>query len=78
MVTVVALPADESARHGVRVARSFTKPNAGNLAKIARLVEAGTVAPHIEAAFPLDDARQALALSEAGRARGKIVLRMAD
>ena len=78
LVTVVAFPDDEAERYGVRVARSFTTPSAANLAEIAKLVEAGKVTPHIEAVFPLDEVRNALALSEAGRSRGKIVLSVAD
>ena len=74
MVTVVAFPTDEAARTGVRVTRSFTVPSARNLALIKQLVEVGKVTPHVEATFPLADIKQALALSESGRVRGKIVL----
>ena len=78
LVTVVAFPDDEAVRYGVKVARSFTTPNSANLAEIVRLVEAGQVTPHIEAVFPLGVVKEALALSEAGRARGKIVLSVAE
>jgi NADPH:quinone reductase-like Zn-dependent oxidoreductase len=64
--------------NGVTVARSFTNSSAGNLGGIAKLVEANEVMPRIEAVFPLDEVRYALALSEAGRARGRIVLKVAD
>ncbi|MES5100964.1 NADP-dependent oxidoreductase [Agrobacterium sp. BA1120] len=74
MVTVVAFPNDEAERYGVSVKRSFTVPSARNLASIAELVEAGKVVAHVDTVLPLAEIRQALTLSEAGRARGKIVL----
>ena len=74
MVTVVAFPGNEAERFGVGVTRSFTLSNAKNLTAIRDLVEAGAVTPHIDTVFPLAEIKQALALSESGRARGKIVL----
>jgi NADPH:quinone reductase-like Zn-dependent oxidoreductase len=78
MVTVVAFPQDEAAQFGVTVKRSFTLRNANNLAEIKNLVEAGKVTPHVEAVLPLSEIKAALALSEAGHARGKIVLAVGD
>ncbi|KAB7764345.1 NADPH:quinone reductase [Xanthomonas maliensis] len=78
MVTIVAFPQDEAQRFGVTVKRSFTRPNATSLKELTTLVEQATVTPHVGAAFPLADVRQALALSEAGHARGKIVLTVAS
>ena len=77
MVTVVAFPAGEADRYGVRVTRSFTRPNAENLTSIKRLAETLKVTPHVETVLPLADVKQALALSESGRVRGKIVLAIA-
>ncbi len=77
MVTVVAFPDGEAERHGVRVKRSFTLPSARNLTAIKQLVEAGKVMPHVDTVLPLTEVKQALALSEAGRTRGKIVLNIA-
>jgi NADPH:quinone reductase-like Zn-dependent oxidoreductase len=78
MVTVVAFPQGEAARFGVGVTRSFTLPSAQNLTEIKKLVEAGKVMPHLDAVLPLSEIKQALALSESGRTRGKIVLTIAD
>jgi len=79
MVTVVAFPeGDEAERYGVRVTRSFTLPNARNLSTIKELVEAGRVTPHVDTVLPFAEIKQGLALSEGGRARGKIVLSIAD
>ena len=74
MVTVVAFPDGEADRYGVSAKRSFTVPNAGNLTAIKELVEAGQVTPRIDTVLPFAEIKQALALSEGGRARGKIVL----
>ncbi len=74
MITVVAFPQDEAERYGVSAKRSFTVPNALSLREIARLVEAGKVTPYVDAVLPFADVRDALAISEAGRTRGKIVL----
>lgn len=74
MVTVVAFPDGEAERYGVGVTRSFTLPSARNLTSIKELVEAGKVTPHVDTVLPFEEVKQALALSEAGRARGKIVL----
>lgn len=76
MVTVVAFPTNEAERYGVEVKRSFTLPNAANLIEIGKLVEAGKVTPHVEAVLQLPDVKEALAMSEAGRARGKIIISM--
>ncbi|MDD1498785.1 NADP-dependent oxidoreductase [Agrobacterium sp. CNPSo 3708] len=74
MITVVAFPQDEAEQYGVSAKRSFTVPNALSLKEIARLVEAGKVTPYIDAVLPFADVRDAFAISEAGRTRGKIVL----
>lgn len=78
MVTVVAFPKDEAERFGVTVKRSFTVPSARNLASISQLVDAGSVRAHVDNVFALQDVQAALALSEGGRARGKIVVSVAD
>lgn len=77
LVTAVAFPKDEAERHGVGVARVFCKPDAGQLAAIGDLVDAGKVEVHVAEVLPLADIKDALALSEGGRTRGKIVLQIA-
>ncbi|TCM52589.1 NADPH:quinone reductase-like Zn-dependent oxidoreductase [Rhizobium sp. PP-F2F-G48] len=76
LVTAVAFPKDEADQHGVGAARVFCKPSADQLASIRELVEADKVKGNIAKVFPLADIKEALALSEAGRTRGKIVLQM--
>ena len=48
------------------------------LAKLGELFDAGTLKMSIEAEFPLAEGAKALELSEAGRARGKIIVRVID
>jgi NADPH:quinone reductase-like Zn-dependent oxidoreductase len=60
-----------------RRARSITvRPNARDLAEIDALILRGTVRPHVEQVFPLEEIRRAHAVSEAGHVRGKIVVRI--
>ena len=76
LVTAVAFPKDEAEQHGVGAARVFCKPNAGQLVSIRELVEAGKLKGHVAKVFPLAGITEALALSEEGRTRGKIVLQV--
>ena len=76
LVTSVAFPTDEGRRHGVSVERVQCKADAGQLASIRDLVDAGKLRAHVATVLPLAEVRQALALSEGGRTRGKIVLRI--
>jgi len=77
VVTSVAFPTDEAQRYGVGVARVYCKPDAGELAFMRALVEDGKLTAHIAKVLPLAQVREALALSEAGHTRGKIVLEIA-
>lgn len=61
-------------RHGARYEFLFMEPSRPQLLEIARLVDAGTLRPVIDRTFPLEQAREALAYSESGRARGKVVI----
>lgn len=74
LVTSVAFPSDEDRLRGVGLARVRCVPNARQLAAIGDLVEAGRLRPQIAAVLPLAAVREALALSEAGRTSGKIVI----
>ncbi len=76
MITAVEFPQDEAQQHGVRAYRVFCKPDAVQLASIRDMAEAGRLVPHVATVLPLAEVGKALALSEAGRTRGKIVLRI--
>lgn len=48
------------------------------LTKLGQLFDSGVLKMHLEAVFPLEQATQALALSETGRARGKIIVQIIE
>ena len=78
LVSTVEEPsAETAAAQGVRAALVSTRADTGQLAEIAKLVDAGMVRPIVEAVFPLNEARRAQELSQTGHARGKIVLQVA-
>jgi len=79
MLVGVALPpdADAAARHRVRAAPAWVTPHGPRLVEIARLLEAGVLKVNVAREFALADAAAAHAFSETGRARGKIILRVA-
>jgi len=76
LLTAVEFPKDEGKKYGVRPARVFCKPDAGQLAQILGLLEAGQLQPHVTTVLPLAEIWKAFELSETGRTRGKIVLQM--
>lgn len=51
----------------------FVRPHAAQLAELARLADAGELAPHVQSTHPLDDVRVAVEEAMAG-VRGKVVL----
>ena len=54
----------------------FMKANGGQLREITRLIEAGAIRPVIDRVFPFEATNEALAYVEAGRAKGKVVVRI--
>ena len=77
LISIASPPsAEAAAAHGVRQAFVFTKPNAGQLAEIAALVDGGKLKAIVETILPLSDATRGQELSERGHMRGKIVLRV--
>jgi NADPH:quinone reductase-like Zn-dependent oxidoreductase len=59
---------------GKQMKTFLLKPNAEDLAFLAALVEAGTLRPHIDRAFTLDEVPDAVRHMEARKTRGKIVI----
>lgn len=79
LTSIVAHPAQEqAATHGIRAQWVFVHTDGPALAQIASLIDAGHVRPYVSATFPLAQARDAHALGELRRTRGKIVLRVAE
>ena len=65
------------ARHrGVDYSFLFMKPSGSQLREITRLFEAGAVRPVIDRVFPFESTNEALACVDAGRAKGKVVIKL--
>ena len=54
----------------------FVHPDGGQLAEIGELLKAGRIRPVIDRVFPFDQAKEALAYLDKGRAKGKVVVQM--
>jgi alcohol dehydrogenase len=65
-----------SARAGAGDCWYFTAPNGDQLRDIAALVDRGAIKPVIDREFAFDQLPAALIYLEAGRARGKVVLKL--
>ena len=63
-------------KRGVEYSFLSVHPDGRQLAEIGKLLEAGTVRPVIDKVFPFDQAKEALAYLEKGRARGKVVVQI--
>ena len=53
------------------------KANGRQLREITRLIEAGAIRPVLDRTFPFEATNEALAYVEAGRAKGKVVVKLA-
>jgi len=79
LVSLVQPPSEEKAKElGVRAAIIGVQPNGAQLAEIAKIIEAGKLAPVIDRILPLSEARRAHALSQSGHTHGKIALRVSN
>jgi NADPH:quinone reductase-like Zn-dependent oxidoreductase len=63
-------------KRGVEYSFLFVHPDGRQLAEIGQLLEAGRIRPVIDKVFPFDQAKEALAYLEKGRAKGKVVVQM--
>lgn len=61
-------------KRGVEYSFLFVQPNGQQLAEIAGLIDTGAIRPVIDTIFPFDQAKEALAYLEQGRAKGKVVV----
>jgi NADPH:quinone reductase-like Zn-dependent oxidoreductase len=79
LVATLGISSPEAARqYQVRGEGVMVQPDSAQLAEIAALIDAGTVKPRVTVILPLAEAARAHELSQAGHARGKIVLQVAD
>jgi len=61
---------------GIDYSFLFMKASGGQLREITRLIEAGAIRPVIDRVFPFHSTNEALAYVEAGRAKGKVVVKV--
>lgn len=79
LVSLVQPPSEEKAKKlGSRAVLLSAQPNGAQLAEIARIIEAGKLAPVINRILPLSEVRRAHELSQSGHTHGKIALRVRD
>lgn len=75
LISTVSEPSQEAAdMHGVRAMIYMVRPNAAELAEIARMIDDGIVKPVVTTVLPLAEARKVHEISQGGHATGKIVL----
>lgn len=63
-------------RRGVAYSFLFMKASGSELRELTPLLEAGVVRPVIDRIFPFESTNEALAYVEAGRAKGKVVVKL--
>ena len=61
---------------GIDYSFLFMKANGSQLREIARLIDAGAIRPVIDRVFPFESTNDALACVDAGRAKGKVVIKL--
>lgn len=63
-------------RMGIEYHFVFMRADGAQLREITSLVESGAITPVIDRVLPFNDTHRALAYAEAGRAKGKVVVKM--
>ena len=63
-------------KRGVAYSFLFVHPDGSQLAEIGELLKAGRIRPVIDKIFPFEQAKEALAYLETGRAKGKVVVKV--
>jgi len=63
-------------RRGVDYSFLFMKASGSQLREITRLLDASAIKPVIDRVFPFEQANEAMAYVEAGRAKGKVVIKV--
>ena len=65
-----------SRKRGIEYSFLFVHPDGRQLTEIGELLKSGRIRPVIDKVFPFDQAKEALAYLEKGRAKGKVVVQM--
>lgn len=63
-------------RRGVDFSFLFMRADGAQLREIARLVDAGVIRPAVDRVFPFESTNEAMAYVDAGRAKGKVVVKV--
>ncbi|HVI90730.1 MAG TPA: NADP-dependent oxidoreductase [Dongiaceae bacterium] len=63
---------------GVRYSFLFMRAQGRQLSEIASLIESGVIRPVVDTVFPFEKTGDALAYVETGRAKGKVIITVAD
>jgi len=63
-------------KRGIEYSFLFVHPDGWQLTEIGELLKAGRIRPVIDRVFPFDQAKEALAYLEKGRAKGKVVVQV--
>jgi NADPH:quinone reductase-like Zn-dependent oxidoreductase len=66
----------QAARSALRYSFLFMRASGHQLLEVTRLIEAGAIRPVVDRAFPFESTNEALAYVEAGRAKGKVVVKI--
>jgi NADPH:quinone reductase-like Zn-dependent oxidoreductase len=66
----------KAAARGVHYSFLFMRANGNQLGQITTLIDKGAIRPVVERIFPFEDTNEALALVEAGRTKGKVVVKL--
>lgn len=61
---------------GVNFSFLFMRAQGGQLSQITKLIESGAIKPVIDKVFPFEQTNEAMAYVEAGRAKGKVVVKV--
>lgn len=68
----------KAAKLGVRYSFLFMRAEGRQLGEITSLIEAGVIRPVVDKVFPFEETPEALAYVETGRAKGKVVIAVAE
>ncbi len=78
VVVSTTTPGEDDVERGVRSVRVFVRSDAGQLAHLVELVDAGTLRLDVSARYPLEQLAEVHALGEAGRLRGKVLITVGE
>ncbi len=68
----------EAKRLGVGYSFLFMRAHGEQLGKITKLIESGAIKPVVDRVFPFEQANEAMAYVETGRAKGKVVIKVRE